>query len=76
MFQIPTGSSRQFFSSTHFFVMGTFICNCGFCTYEVVLNPYNASRWILVVSYLFQLDYFENFHVNTSFCTSRAILGL
>jgi hypothetical protein len=26
------------FSSTHFSVMGTFLCNCGFCTYGAVLE--------------------------------------
>jgi hypothetical protein len=76
LFQIPTGSSGKIFSSTHFFVMGTFICNCGFCTYRAILKPYTTSRWILVAAHLFQLDYFESFHVSTSFCTSRALLGL
>jgi hypothetical protein len=64
------------FSSTCFSVMGTFLCNCGFCTYGVVLNPYTTSRWILVASHLFQLAYFGSFHVSTSFCTSRVVLGL
>jgi hypothetical protein len=64
------------FSSTRFSVMGTFLCNCGFCTYGVVLKPYTTSRWILVAAHLFQLAYFGSFHVSTSFCTSRAVLGL
>jgi hypothetical protein len=34
------------FSSAHFSVMGTFLCNCGLCTSRVVLNPYTASRYI------------------------------
>jgi hypothetical protein len=34
------------FSSTYFSVMGTFLFNCGFYTYKVVLNPYKESRWI------------------------------
>jgi hypothetical protein len=63
-------------SSTCFFVMGTFLCNCGFYTYEVVLNPYTTSRWILVATHLFQLAYFGIFHVSTSFCTSKVVLGL
>jgi hypothetical protein len=36
-----------FFISTRFFVMGKFLCNCGFFTYGVVLKPYKTSRWIL-----------------------------
>jgi hypothetical protein len=64
------------FSSTHFFVMMPFLCNCGFYTSRDVLNPYATSRCIMVAGHLFQLDYFGSFHVSTSFCTSRAILGL
>jgi hypothetical protein len=63
------------FSSACFSVMGTFICNCGFCTSGVVLKPYTASRWILVATHLFQLAYFGIFHVITYFCTSRVIVG-
>jgi hypothetical protein len=63
------------FSSTRFSVMMTFLCNCGFYTSGAILNPYTTSRWILVASHLFQLAYFGSFHVSTSFCTSRAILG-
>ena len=63
------------FSSTRFSVMVKFSCNCGFFTSEVVLNPYIATRWILVAAHLVQLDYFGSFHVNTSFCTSRVVLG-
>jgi hypothetical protein len=58
------------------FQFNTFLCNCGLCTYRVVLNPYTTSMWILVVIHLFQLAYFGSFHVSTSFCTSRAVLGL
>jgi hypothetical protein len=64
------------FNSTCFSVMGIFLCNCGFCTYGVVLNPYILSRWILAVTHLFQLAYFLFFHVNTYFCTSSVVLGL
>jgi hypothetical protein len=65
------------FSSARFSVMGTFIFNSGFCTYEVaIMNPYTAFRWILLVSHLFQLDYFGIFHVSTYLCTSRVVLGL
>jgi hypothetical protein len=64
------------FSSTCFSVMGTFLCNCGFCTSGAILKPYTTSRWILVAAHLFQLAYFGSFHVSTSFCTSRAVLGL
>ena len=64
------------FSSTRFSVIGKILCNCGFFTYGAVLKPYKASRWILVVSHLFQLVYFGRFHVYTSFYTSMAILGL
>jgi hypothetical protein len=64
------------FSSTRFSVMGTFLCNCGFFTYGAVLKPYTTSRWILVDDHLFQLDFFGNFHVNTSFCTFRVVLGI
>jgi hypothetical protein len=63
------------FSSTCFSVMGTFLCNCGFCTFGVVLNPYTTSRWIMVAAHLFQLACFGIFHVSTSFCTSRDVLG-
>jgi hypothetical protein len=64
------------FSSTRFSVMGKFLCNCGFCTYGAILNPYTSSKWILVATHLFQVAYFGSVHVSTSFCTSRAILGL
>jgi hypothetical protein len=64
------------FSSTRFSVMGTLVCNCGFCTYGDVLKPYTAFRWIFVVAHLFQLAYFGSFHVSTSFCTSKVVLGL
>jgi hypothetical protein len=63
------------FSSTCFSVMMTFLCNCGFFTSGAILKPYTTSRWILVAAHLFQLAYFGSFHVNTSFCTSRAVLG-
>jgi hypothetical protein len=49
------------FSSTHSFVMMTFLCNCGFCTSGDVLKPYTSSRWILVVVHLFQLVNLEVF---------------
>jgi hypothetical protein len=58
------------FCSTCFSVTGTFLCNCGFCTFRVVIKPYTTSRWILVVSHLFQLAYFGSFHVSASLCTS------
>jgi hypothetical protein len=32
------------FSSTCFSIMGTFLCNCGFCTSRVVLKPYTTSK--------------------------------
>jgi hypothetical protein len=57
------------FSSTHFSVMGTLLCNYGFYTSEDVLNPYTTSRWILVASHLVQLAYFGIFHLSTSLCT-------
>jgi hypothetical protein len=38
------------FSSTRFSVIGTFLCNCGFCTYVVVLKPYTIYMWILVAA--------------------------
>jgi hypothetical protein len=62
------------FSSTCFSVMGTLLCNYGFCTSEAVLNPYTTSRWILVATHLVQLAYFGSFHLSTSFCTFGAIL--
>jgi hypothetical protein len=49
------------FSSTCFSVMGTLLCNYGFCTSEVVLKPYTTSRWILVAAHLVQLAYFGQF---------------
>jgi hypothetical protein len=64
------------FSSTCFSIMGKCLCNYGFFTYRDVLNPYTTSRWISMVTHLFQLDYFGSFHVSTSLCTSRAILGI
>jgi hypothetical protein len=64
-----------FFSSARFSVMMTFIFNCWLFTYGVFLKPYTTFRWILVASHLFQLAYFGIFYVNTSFCTSRGILG-
>ena len=64
-----------FFSSTHFSIMVTSLCNCGLCNFMVVLNPYTKSRQILVVAHLFQLAYFGIFNVITSFCTSKVVLG-
>jgi hypothetical protein len=61
-----------FFSSTCSFVL---LCNCGFYTFRDFLNPYTSSKWILVASHLIQLDYFVCFHVSTSCCTSKAVLG-
>jgi hypothetical protein len=69
---VPTGSFCPVFSSTRSSVL---LCNCGFYTSGGCLKPYTSSRWILVASHLIQLDYFVCFHVNTSCCTSRAILG-
>jgi hypothetical protein len=75
---IPTSNwlILLFFSLERFSVIGTILCNYGFFTYGAMLNPYTSSRWILVVSHIFQLAYFGSFHVNTSFCTSKVILGL
>jgi hypothetical protein len=42
-----------FFSSTCFSVMGKFISNSGFFSYEAVLSPYTSTGWILVVAHLF-----------------------
>jgi hypothetical protein len=36
--------SLTVFSSSHFTVMGTFLCNCGFYTYGAIFNPYIVSR--------------------------------
>jgi hypothetical protein len=63
------------FSSACFSVMGTFLCNCEFYTSETIMNPYTTSMWIMVVSHLFQLDYFGIFHASTYFCTFRVVLG-
>jgi hypothetical protein len=49
------------FSSKHFSVMEKFLCNCGFCTSRDILKPYITSRWILVASHLFQMDYLGSF---------------
>jgi hypothetical protein len=62
-------------SSSFFSVKGTFLCNCGFYNYGVVLKPYTISRWILVAAHLFQLAYFGSFHVSTSLCTYRVFWG-
>jgi hypothetical protein len=75
-FQNSNWLNLTFFSSTRFYVIGKFVCNCGFFTYRAVLKPYTTSRWILVATHLFQLAYFGSFHVSTSFCTSRVVLGL
>jgi hypothetical protein len=68
---IPTGSSCPFFIQ-HVFLY------CFIIVSSTLLGLSEASHILqvdMVASLLIQLAYFVCFHVNTSCCTSRAVLG-